>query len=113
MRSCGITVSRLYSWSMAVKSRHFIGMQARGVFALPAQLRKRYRLDEPGAQLEVIERDDGVLELRPHAAVPADQAWFWTPEWQVGEREASADVSEGRTERFDSDDDLLDALRSR
>lgn len=98
---------------MGVKSRHFIAIQARGVFALPARLRKQYRLDEPGAQLEVVERDDGVFELHPHAAVPADQAWFWTAEWQAGEREASADVSEGRTERFESDDDFLDALRSR
>lgn len=99
--------------AVAVKNRYFIAMQARGVFALPAVLRKQYRLDVPGAQLEVVERDDGVLELHPQAAVPADQAWFWTAEWQEGEREASSDVSEGRTERFESDEELLDALRSR
>lgn len=26
--------------------------------------------------------------LRPHVAVPADQAWFWTERWQQLEREA-------------------------
>ena len=88
-------------------------MQSRGVLTLPASVRRRYRLDEPGSQVEVIERDDGVLELRPHAAVPAGQAWFWSPEWQAGEREASADIEAGRVERFDDEDGLVDAVRSR
>lgn len=98
---------------MAVKDRQFVTLQARGVLALPLEIRKRYRLDEPGAQLELIEREDGVLELHPYSAIPADQAWFWTPEWQDGEREATDDIAAGRVERFDSDEDLLDALRSR
>lgn len=98
---------------MTSKDRHFITLQTRGLLALPAAIRKRYGLDGPGAQVEVIEREDGVLELHPYTAVPAEQAWFWTPEWQAGEREASRDIAEGRVERFDSDDDLLGALRSR
>lgn len=39
-----------------------------------------------------------------------DQAWFWTPEWQAGEREASAQLAAGNTERFDTDDEFFDAL---
>jgi len=27
---------------------------------------------------------------------PAEQAWFWTREWQEGEREASEDIAAGR-----------------
>ena len=49
-----------------------------GVVALPAEVRRRLHLDEPGAQVEITERDDGVLELRPSLPVPADQRWFWT-----------------------------------
>ena len=37
-------------------------MQRRGLIALPTELRRRLHLDEPGAQLEVTERPDGVVE---------------------------------------------------
>jgi hypothetical protein len=40
----------------------------------------------------------------------SDQAWFWTPEWQAGEREVDEHLAAGRTERFDSVDDFLAAL---
>jgi len=92
----------------------FIGLQTRGVFALPADVRKRHRLDEPGAQLRVIERDDGVIELHPQVAVPAEQAWFWDERWQAMEKEANDDIAEGRVTRHASGEELLehlDALR--
>jgi hypothetical protein len=31
-----------------------------------------------------------------------DQAWFWTPAWQAGEREAEADLVAGRYQAFDT-----------
>lgn len=68
----------------------FVSVQSRGLVALPASVRKRYRLDEPGAQVEITERADGVLELRPAVAVPASEAWFWEKQWQEGEREVDA-----------------------
>ncbi|MDP9341924.1 MAG: MoaD family protein [Actinomycetota bacterium] len=39
--------------------------------------------------------------------IDASQAWFWTPAWQAGEAEASADIEADRLERFDSDDEFL------
>lgn len=48
----------------------FLTLQARGTIAIPPAVRRRLGLDRPGAQLELIERDDGVLELRPHVPVP-------------------------------------------
>lgn len=41
-----------------------------------------------------------------------DQAWFWTPEWQAGEREADEDLQTGNYEDFDSMDDFITALKS-
>jgi hypothetical protein len=32
----------------------------------------------------------------PKKLVDADQAWFWTREWQEGEREAEADIKAKR-----------------
>ena len=40
----------------------------------------------------------------------AEQAYFWTPEWQEKEREADADLADGRFETFDSVDAMLDFL---
>jgi len=39
--------------------------------------------------------------------IDATQAWFWTPGWQVGERETSADIAAGRLKVFDSNDAFL------
>ena len=41
---------------------------------------------------------------------PAAQAWFWTPEWQEGEREADEQIAAGQTTCFDSTEDFLAAL---
>lgn len=71
---------------------------------------KRCRVDDPGAQARVVERDDGVIELHPLASVPADQRWFWTERWQPMEREADADVAAGRVRAYQDVDDLLTAL---
>lgn len=89
---------------------YHLALQTRGTLALPADLRKRHHLDDPGAQVRLVERDDGVIELHPRASVPTDQLWFWSERWQRMEREADADVAAGRVDTYDDVDDLLDAL---
>jgi bifunctional DNA-binding transcriptional regulator/antitoxin component of YhaV-PrlF toxin-antitoxin module len=86
---------------------HFLQLQARGVLNLPADLRRRHGLDTPGAQVEVVERDDGVIELRPRISVPADQAWFWTKRWQRMEREVDEAVARGEETTHHSTEDFL------
>lgn len=88
----------------------FVNLQSRGVLALPAALRKRYRLDEPGAQVEITERPDGVLELRPAVAIPAQEAWFWDQRWQAGEREVDELVAAGAVQVTDGIDEFLREL---
>lgn len=85
----------------------YVGVQRRGVISLPPELRQRLHLDEPGAQLEITERPDGVLEVRAALPVPADQAWFWTEQWQQREREVDEHVSAGRLTVHESADDFL------
>ncbi len=91
----------------------FVTMQARGLLALPHDLRARHGLDTPGAQVEVLERADGVIELRPHVAVPVDQAWFWSARWQAMEREVDEHVERGETDTFETSDDFLSSLDGR
>ncbi len=66
----------------------------------------------PGDYFEVISTDEGIL-LRPKKLIDAGQAWFWTPEWQAGEHEASEEIAAGRTTRYGSDKDFLESLGER
>jgi bifunctional DNA-binding transcriptional regulator/antitoxin component of YhaV-PrlF toxin-antitoxin module len=93
-----------------VKDEYFHGyvaVQSRGTVALPPLLRRRLHLDQPGAQVEITEREDGVLELRPTVAVPAVEAWFWTDRWQEGERLVDAHVAAGETTVHETAEDFL------
>ncbi|MEX1170326.1 MAG: AbrB/MazE/SpoVT family DNA-binding domain-containing protein [Chloroflexota bacterium] len=86
---------------------HLLTVQSRGTVALPADLRRRLHLDQADAQIKLIEREDGRIELVPVVAVPADQAWFWTDRWQAMEREADADVAAGRAVVVEGADELM------
>jgi bifunctional DNA-binding transcriptional regulator/antitoxin component of YhaV-PrlF toxin-antitoxin module len=88
----------------------YVSVQNRGLIAIPPELRKRYGMDKPGSQVEIVEREDGVLELHPHVAVPASQAWFWTEQWQAREREADDDIANGRITTHETVDDLMGYL---
>lgn len=78
----------------------------RGNVVLPKEMRAGIDL------VEIERRADGVIELRPKVAVDADQAWFWTPEWQEKERRAEADIKAGRVHRSESAEDFLAELDS-
>ncbi|MEX0682918.1 MAG: AbrB/MazE/SpoVT family DNA-binding domain-containing protein [Dehalococcoidia bacterium] len=62
--------------------------------SIPKEIRDRLRIEQ-GDYVEVTERD-GAIVMVPKKLVDADQAWFWTPEWQKGEREADEDKRAGR-----------------
>jgi antitoxin PrlF len=86
-------------------------VRAKGQITLPDEIRKAAHLEE-GDLLDAELTADGIL-LRPQKVIDATQAWFWSPEWQSGEREADADRDAGRIETFASDREFLDALSAR
>ncbi|MHB8917579.1 MAG: hypothetical protein ACYC4H_06115 [Desulfocucumaceae bacterium] len=43
-------------------------------------------------------------------AVFNGQRWYWTPEWQVAEKEADKDIAAGRVHHFDKVDDAIKFL---
>ncbi len=88
----------------------YVGVQARGVVALPAEVRRRLHLDEPGAQVEITEREDGVLELRPSLPISADQRWFWSQRWQEREHDVDEHVAAAQIVVHDDGDALLGHL---
>ena len=71
------------------------------------KVRKKYQITLPTAIREaagVYEGDfltaevmeDRTILLRPSKLVDADEAFFYTPEWQAAEREADEDIRLGR-----------------
>jgi AbrB family looped-hinge helix DNA binding protein len=93
------------------EERAFVTVQSRGVVAIPAAVRRHFGLDQPGAQVEVIERE-GEIVLRPHVAVPADQAWFWTERWQQMEHEVDKAIAGGHVAAVGGVEELLADLDS-
>jgi AbrB family looped-hinge helix DNA binding protein len=68
---------------------------------------------QPGDEID-IRVENGTAHIVPVTTikVPRDQAWFWTKEWQDREREADADIAEGRVRDFESLDALMKDLHS-
>ncbi len=87
----------------------YVSVQSRGTIALPPAIRKAYHLDEPGAQVEVLE-EDGRLVLVPKVAVDASQAWFWTDGWQAAEAEAAQQLADGEGTTYATGEAFLAAL---
>jgi SpoVT / AbrB like domain. len=92
-----------------MKSR-FLHVRRDGAITLPAELRRRLRLDQAAARIELVEHDDGRLELVPVVAVRADQSWFWAERWQAMEREADQDITAGRSTVVEGLEGLISRL---
>jgi antitoxin PrlF len=75
-----------------------VHLHKKGQMTLPQSVRARFDLED-GDLLEVDVQDDAII-LRPKKLIDASQAYFWSESWQAGERQASADIAEGRTRQF-------------
>ena len=85
-----------------------ISMRKKGQLTLPQQIRERAHLEE-GDPIRVEWTDEGIL-LTPQKVIDSTQTWFWNPDWQSGEAEASADIASGRVTRFTTDQEFLASL---
>ncbi len=73
---------------------------------IPAHIRKALKFDIGSLVDCVIEK--GALIIKPVTTVDKDQSWFWTEEWQEGEREVEkARKKQGDSTSFDS----IDAMK--
>ena len=85
-------------------------LRAKGQLTLPDEIRQAAHLEE-GDLLDAEITEDGIL-LRPRKVIDSTQAWFWTPTWQAGEREADSDREAGRAQTFRSGEAFTEELRS-
>lgn len=85
-------------------------MREKAQVTFPAAVREALHI-EPGDDVEFkVDVATGVVTVSGLKAIPADQAWFWSKEWQRREAEATADYAEGRTDVFRSGEDFLASL---
>ncbi len=84
-------------------------LREKGQVTIPAEVRKALHLD-PGDEIEFLVEEDGRVAVRGLKVVPADQAWFWTEQWQGKEADATADISAGRVTRHESAEQFLASL---
>ena len=88
---------------MASDGEEIVKVGERGTITIPAAVRKMVGIS-PGDMLRVaMSAETGTVTLTPQVIVDRDQAWYWTPEWQKGEREADEDIAAGRVNETKAD----------
>ncbi len=90
---------------------HCLTVQADGTVILPAEMLERAGL-KPGAIVSAAALGDGVFVAVEEGRDP-EQWWFWTDEWQAGEREADEDIAAGRVTTSLTEEEFDAALRAR
>jgi antitoxin MazE len=78
-----------------------------GVVTLPEEI--RVGLDD-AVLLDVVQRDDGVIELWPQGKIDPTQQWYWSEEWQRMEQVARAEYAEGHFKRYGNVEEFLAGL---
>lgn len=84
-------------------------VRPKGQITLPTEVRKALHVEE-GDDVAFIINDDGTVTLTGLKSIPADQVWFWTDEWQAGEREASRQLAIGEGTVYETTEDFLESL---
>ena len=75
---------------------------------LPTWLIRHFHV-QIGDFVRIEETEEGVL-LKPAKLIDPSQAYFWTKEWQAGEREAEEDIKKGRVTKTKSVNELFKKL---
>jgi antitoxin PrlF len=89
-----------------------VKVRPKAQLTLPEEIRRALHISE-GDEVEFAVHDDGTITVRGYVSIPTDQAWFFTPQWLAGEREADEEIAAGRGTAHESADDMfahLDAL---
>jgi AbrB family looped-hinge helix DNA binding protein len=88
-----------------------VKVRPKAQLTLPEEIRRALYIRE-GDEVEFSVHDDGTITVRGYVSIPTDQAWFFTPQWLAGEREADEDIAAGRGAVHESADDMFSHLDS-
>jgi antitoxin PrlF len=96
---------------MSITSVARAKVRGKAQLTVPEEIRRALHIGE-GDEVEFAVHDDGTVTVRGFVSIPADQAWFWTAEWQAGEGQAAADIAGGRTTFHRTAEDMFAHLDS-
>jgi antitoxin PrlF len=91
-----------------------VKVRPKAQLTLPEEIRHALHVGE-GDEVEFAVHDDGTVTIRGYVSIPTDQAWFFTPGWLAGEREADKEITTGGGTVHESAEDMfahLDQLGS-
>ena len=86
-----------------------VKVRPKAQLTLPEEIRRALHISE-GDEVEFAVHDDGTVTVRGFVSIPTDQAWFFTPQWLAGEREADEDIAAGRETVHESAEDMFARL---
>jgi AbrB family looped-hinge helix DNA binding protein len=84
-------------------------VRRKGQITLPQEVRDALHVEQ-GDSVAFTLTGEGTVVLSGLKSIPAEQAWFWTEQWQAGEREASRQAARGEGTIYESAKDFEDSL---
>jgi antitoxin PrlF len=87
-------------------------LRNKGQITVPAEIRSVLGAEEGDDLLFYSDEQGRVIVSRAQVISP-EQAWFWTQRWQQMEREAQADLEQGRVHEFSDVDEVITFLENR
>jgi len=88
-----------------------VKVRPKAQLTLPDEIRRALHIGE-GDEVEFAVHDDGTVTVRGYVSIPTDQAWFFTPVWLAGEREADEEIAADRGTVHESAEDMFTHLDS-
>ena len=83
-------------------------IRSRSQITIPSEIIKKLNLKQ-GDTLDVEVEGDQIV-LRPVIAIPKNQAYFWTKEWQSEERQIQSDIERNNIKPAKSKAELFEDL---
>ena len=85
-----------------------VNLKQKSQVTIPKPLVDKLKL-RPGDNLEFTLEDDKII-IKPVLVIDRSQAWYWSREWQAGEREVDRQIKEGKTYAADGEEELFKGL---
>lgn len=85
-----------------------VDLKQKSQVTIPNEVVKKLKL-AVGDKLDVVVKD-GKIIITPVVVIPKDQMWFYSKEWQEGEKLVDSQITEGKTNKASSVKELFDGL---
>ncbi len=85
-----------------------VDLKQKSQVTIPNEVVKKLKL-VVGDKLDVVVMD-GKIIITPVVIIPKDQMWFYSKEWQEGEKLVDKQVAEGKITKASSTKDLFEGL---